>query len=113
MLSFACFLLQQGFCWIPAFAGMTGEEGMWGNLQVVRQEWDLHKRRIGIGIWSLVIICVQRMRSGWVKIFPLGFLSVPMSVMPRAVAVSIASDVAVDTPVTISAPSLAAFTTIS
>ncbi len=32
---------------------MTGEEGMWGNLQVVRQEWDLHKRRIGIGIWSI------------------------------------------------------------
>jgi hypothetical protein len=39
------------------------------------------------------------------KDIPPGFLRVPMRVMPRASAVSIASDVAADTPVTISAPS--------
>jgi hypothetical protein len=33
VLSFACFLLREGFFWIPAFAGMTGKRctGMTGK----------------------------------------------------------------------------------
>jgi hypothetical protein len=94
-------------------AGMTGEEGMWGNLQVVRQEWDLHKRRIGIGIWSIgyYLFSENPVRMG--KDIPPGVSERAYEGDAEGVGRLYRSDVAVDTPVTISAPSLAAFTTIS
>ena len=40
-LSFVCFVLQEGLCWIPAFAGLTEKE-VRGDLQAVQEDRNFY-----------------------------------------------------------------------
>jgi len=66
-----------------------------------------------VQVRTRVVLFQGMRRSGWVKTFPRSSLKDPTRVMPMASATCMASEVAAETPVRISALSLAAFITIS
>ena len=84
------------------------KRGGWNGSRLMRR---LMRDKRETSFWWVLFQGIRR--SGWVKTFPRSSLKDPTRVMPIASATCMASEVAADTPVRISALSLAVFITIS